>query len=86
MVINDVMVQFLSDLLEITVERPCVTETTALGAAFLAGLQVGLYQSLDEIEVLWKADKCFEPSMAKGTGDKLYQGWQKAVDRVRTRD
>jgi len=85
MVINDVMVQFLSDVLEITVERPLVTETTALGAAFLAGLQVGLFQSLEEIEQLWTADKSFEPSMEKGTGDKLYKGWQKAVDRVRTR-
>ncbi|MGJ8647396.1 MAG: glycerol kinase GlpK [Marinomonas colpomeniae] len=86
MVMNDVMVQFLSDLLEITVERPCVTETTALGAAFLAGLHVGIYKSLDDVTDLWQADKCFEPAMEKGTGDKLYRGWQKAVDRVRTKD
>jgi glycerol kinase len=84
MVINDVMVQFLSDLLEVTVERPKVTETTALGVAFLAGLYIGLYQSLDDVENLWQADKCFEPEMEKGTGEKLYQGWQNAVDRVRT--
>ena len=85
MVINDVMVQFLSDLLEITVERPRITETTALGAAFLAGLHTGLFKSLDDVSTLWQADQSFEPSMEKGTGDKLYKGWQKAVDRVRTK-
>lgn len=85
MVINDVMVQFLSDLLGIKVERPRITETTALGAAFLAGLRVGVYSSLEEITYLWTAEKQFEPSMEEGTGERLYQGWQKAVDRVRTR-
>ncbi|REG85090.1 glycerol kinase GlpK [Marinomonas pollencensis] len=85
MVINDVMVQFLSDLLEVEVERPKITETTALGAAYLAGLQVGIFSSLEAISELWQAEKQFEPSMAQGTGEKLYAGWQEAVNRVRTR-
>lgn len=85
MVINDVMVQFLSDLLEVEVERPKITETTALGAAYLAGLQVGIYSSLEAITDLWQAEKRFEPSMEQGTGEKLYAGWQEAVNRVRTR-
>lgn len=85
MVINDVMVQFLSDLLEVEVERPKITETTALGAAYLAGLHVGIYTSLEAITELWQAEKHFEPSMEKGTGEKLYAGWQEAVNRVRTR-
>lgn len=85
MVINDVMVQFLSDLLEVDVARPKVTETTALGAAFLAGLQLGIFASLDDISNLWQAEKHFQPEMEKGTGERLYLGWQNAVNRVRTK-
>jgi glycerol kinase len=55
-----------------------------LGVAFLAGMKVGIYDSLDEITALWAADKSFQPQMDKASGDALYQGWQKAVDRVRT--
>ncbi|WP_394183326.1 glycerol kinase GlpK [Marinomonas posidonica] len=84
MVVNDIMVQFLSDLLDVTVERPCVTETTALGVAFLAGMKVGIYSSLEGISQLWEADKTFQPEMDKASGDALYKGWQKAVNRVRT--
>ncbi|KZN15166.1 glycerol kinase GlpK [Marinomonas sp. TW1] len=84
MVVNDIMVQFLSDLLDVTVERPCVTETTALGVAFLAGMKVGIYSSLEDISQLWEADKTFQPEMDKTAGDTLYKGWQKAVNRVRT--
>ncbi len=84
MVVNDIMVQFLSDLLDVTVERPCVTETTALGVAFLAGMKVGIYSSLEDISQLWEADKTFQPEMDKASGDTLYEGWQKAVNRVRT--
>jgi glycerol kinase len=71
--------------LEVEVDRPKITETTALGAAYLAGLQVGIYSSLEAITDLWQAEKRFEPSMEQGTGEKLYAGWQEAVNRVRTR-
>ncbi|BFM49758.1 glycerol kinase GlpK [Marinomonas sp. THO17] len=84
MVVNDIMVQFLSDLLAVKVERPKVTETTALGVAFLAGLKVGIYHSLEDITDLWVADKLFQPQMDEASSNALYLGWQKAVDRVRT--
>lgn len=84
MVVNNWMVQFLSDLLGVVVERPAVTETTALGAACLAGLQVGLYNSLDEIAALWRCERHFEPQMASEQREKLYAGWLDAVQRVAT--
>lgn len=83
MVANDWLVQFLSDILNVTVDRPRVTETTALGAAFLAGLQAGVYQGLDEIAALWGQDRRFEPAMAPSRRESLYQGWLDAVERVR---
>lgn len=76
---NDWLMQTLSDVLQVPVERPCVIETTALGAAFVAGLGAGIYQSLSEITQLWKSDKIFEPKLEKEKAHKLYQGWQKAV-------
>ena len=84
MVVNDLVVQFLSDLLGITVERPKVTETTALGVAFLAGLRIGLYQSLDQISELWQSEHCFTPDMDEDNRHKLYDGWVDAVRRVRS--
>lgn len=86
MVVNDLVVQFLSDILDIRVERPEITETTALGVAFLAGLKCGIYQSLDEVADFWKANKTFEPEIDSATSERLYQGWQNAVERVRTRN
>ncbi len=86
MVVNDLVVQFLSDILDIRVERPEITETTALGVAFLAGLKCGIYQSLDEVADFWKANKTFEPEIDRATSERLYQGWQNAVERVRTRN
>ena len=86
MVVNDLVVQFLADILGVKVERPKVTETTALGAAFLAGLKVGVYDSLDEITALWWSDKAFTCEMPAAQQESLYQGWVDAVDRVKTKD
>ncbi|SBS28452.1 Glycerol kinase [Marinomonas aquimarina] len=84
MVVNDLVVQFLSDLLGIAVERPKVTETTALGVAYLAGLKAGVYDSLEQISELWQAEHAFHPEMGHDSREKLYQGWRNAVHRVRT--
>lgn len=80
MIANDWLCQFLADMLNVTVERPKVIETTALGAAYLAGLQVGIYKDLSSIAKLWQSDQQFSPKMDEGRRDSLYQGWQKAVD------
>ena len=82
MVVNDWLVQFLADILRIPVVRPQTVETTALGAALLAGLQAGVYRSLQEIAKLWRADKRFEPKMAAARAEALYAGWRDAVSRV----
>ena len=84
MVANDWFLQFLADLLDITVERPVNVESTVLGAACLAGLACGLYGSLDDIAKLWKSDAVFEPAMAASRRKELYAGWLQAVSRVRT--
>ena len=83
MVANNWFLQFLADQLGIAVEVPKVPETTALGAAFLAGLGAGLYKSLDDVAALWKSDRRFEPQMKADERDALYHGWQKAVGRVK---
>jgi glycerol kinase len=82
MVVNDWFLQFLTDILGVPVQRPACIETSALGAVFLAGLQCGVYQSLEEISQLWQASATFVPAMAKDQRDHLYQGWKKAVARV----
>jgi glycerol kinase len=84
MVVNDWVVQFLCDLLRVPIERPTVVETTALGAAYLAGLQAGVYRSLDEIAQLWRSERRFEPTRPQDRMDRLYQGWREAVERVRS--
>ena len=83
MVANNWVVQFLSDILNVNVDRPAIIETTALGAAYLAGLQVGIYQSLEEIAELWHCQRHFVPQMDDGLRDQLYSGWIDAVKRVR---
>ncbi|WP_207480436.1 glycerol kinase GlpK [Arenibaculum pallidiluteum] len=85
MVRNNWLCQFLADILAIPVERPRVTETTALGAAFLAGMETGLYAGLRSIEEAWSLDRRFEPMMDAGRREALYQGWKSAVARVSTR-
>lgn len=84
MVVNDWLTQFLADMLRIPVVRPQTVETTALGAAFLAGLHVGVYKSLDEISKLWQTDARFKPAMKVGKADALYAGWRDAVERVKS--
>ncbi|RLU01598.1 glycerol kinase GlpK [Ketobacter sp.] len=86
MVANNWVVQFLSDVLNVNVDRPAVIETTALGAAYLAGLQVGVYKSLEDIASLWHCERHFSPAMDDGLRDRLYNGWLRAVARVRTAD
>lgn len=84
MVVNNWVTQFLADMLKIPVVRPQTVETTALGAAFLAGLQVGIYKSLDEIAALWQSDARFKPAMKRQRADALYAGWREAVERVKS--
>jgi glycerol kinase len=83
MVANDWVCQFLADILDLPVERPVVTETTALGAAYLAGLAVGLYPSLDALGEVWRCERRFEPKMDAALRDRLYAGWSDAIRRAR---
>lgn len=76
---NDFLVQFQSNILGLQVERPVVTETTALGAAYLAGLAVGFWESKEEIANQWKVDKTFESEINEDEREQLYNGWKKAV-------
>lgn len=86
MVANDWFCQFLADVLGVAVERPQVIETTALGAAYLAGLGAGVYGGLDDIAHAWRCERRFEPQMDASRRDALYDGWKKAVARVRSGD
>lgn len=79
---NGWAMQFLSDLLDIRVERPAVTETTALGAASLAGLASGVFGSLDEIAATWRLDTSWKPAMEESRRADLFAGWKRAVKRV----
>lgn len=76
---NNFLMQFQSDILNVPVERPIVSETTALGAAYLAGLAVGYWESQEEIAKQWVIDKKFESGMSDSEREKLYEGWKKAV-------
>lgn len=84
MVHNSWMTQFLSDILGIPVQRPKVLETTALGAAYLVGLQAGVYGSLDEVTQNWQNERSFTPEMTSDEREKLIAGWTTAVGRVLT--
>ncbi|WP_041274996.1 glycerol kinase GlpK [Desulforamulus reducens] len=80
-VANNLLMQFQADILGVPVERPQVIETTALGAAYLAGLAVGFWESKEELAKRWKLDYQFESVMAEDQRNKLYNGWEKAVGR-----
>ncbi len=80
---NDMLMQFQADLLGARVVRPKITETTALGAAYLAGLGVGFWKSADELNAQWQVDRVFEPKMDKGRAAQLITGWRKAVGRAK---
>jgi glycerol kinase len=84
MVVNDWFAQSLADILGVRVDRPRITETTALGAAYLAGLQVGVYDSLESLAGRWKLERQFSPRMEQTKREALYKGWQDAVRRVRS--
>ncbi len=84
MVRNDWFCQRLADLTGLPVERPVVTETTALGAAYLAGLAAGVFRDFEDIARAWALDRRFEPALAASARDTLYEGWGKAVGRVRS--
>jgi glycerol kinase len=86
MAANGWLMQFLSDILAVPVERPMVTETTALGAAFLAGLGAGVYTGLDDIKSFWQLDQRFDPAMGDGERMALLSGWQEALGRVKSGD
>jgi glycerol kinase len=84
MVVNDWVCQFLADVLGRTVERPAVVETTALGAAYLAGLAAGVYGSLEAVAGAWRLERRFEPGLPPATRKRLVAGWRDAVRRVRS--
>ena len=77
--VNDLLMQFQADLLGITVVRPAVTETTALGAAYLAGLSCGLYAATAELSAMWRAERSFIPSMSRDQAGSLMAKWEHAV-------
>jgi glycerol kinase len=78
---NAQLLQFQADLLDVPVRRPVVGETTALGAAYLAGLAVGYWDGLDDVRRNWALDREFTPRMAASERDRLYHGWRRAVER-----
>jgi len=82
MVFNELLMQFQADLLGVPVIRPKVAETTALGAAYAAGLAVGFWADLDELRKNWAGDHTWRPAMAPEIRDKGYRGWKKAVERT----
>ena len=82
MVPNNFLMQFQADILNVPVERPKVAETTALGAAYLAGLAVGYWKDTSDVTRNWALDRKYTPSMDDATRDKLYRGWKKAVQRA----
>ena len=85
MVANDWLLQFLSDIIDVPVERPEVIETTALGAAYLAGLQQGIFSSLEDISGHWRRQALFKPDMDAACRQRLLQGWNRAVELVKSR-
>lgn len=80
---NDLLMQMQADVLQLPVVRPTVTETTALGAAYLAGLAVGLWRDTDSLEANWMADRTFEPGVALSVAEDALAGWHKAIERAR---
>ena len=80
---SDFLMQFQADILGRTIVRPADAETTALGAAYLAGLATGVFKGIDELETFWKAEKVWEPKLGENRREELYQGWKRAVARCR---
>jgi glycerol kinase len=82
MVFNELLMQFQSDILGVPVIRPTVAETTALGAAYAAGLAVGFWGEVEDLRENWGVDKEWHPKMGEAEREKLYKGWKKAVTRT----
>jgi glycerol kinase len=82
MVFNELLMQFQSDILGVPVIRPTVAETTALGAAYAAGLAVGFWGKVDDLRANWGKDKEWKPKMSEAEREKIYKGWKKAVTRT----
>ena len=78
---NNLMMQYLSDLLGVLVERPVIQETTIMGAAYLAGIQCGLYKSIDDLADLWKTDYIFEPSKDSERTNEDYRRWLDTIEK-----
>ncbi|TQQ85816.1 glycerol kinase [Peptacetobacter hominis] len=78
---NNFLMQFQSDILNVEIDRPEIVETTALGAAYLAGLAVGYFKDKNEIKSVWRCDREFSPAMSESDRNKRYNGWKKAVSR-----
>lgn len=81
MVVNELLMQFQADILDVPVVRPMVIETTALGAAYAAGLATGYWKSTDDILRNWRVDKRWRPDMRAGERSRLHSSWKKAVSR-----
>lgn len=79
---NNFLMQFQSDIIDATIRRPMIRETTALGAAYLAGLATGVWNDLDEIREQWTLDKLYTPKMAAEVRERNLRGWDKAIGRV----
>jgi glycerol kinase len=82
MVYNDTLMQFQADILGVPVIRPKVAETTALGAAYAAGLATGFWDNLEDLRKNWAMDKTWEPRMDVGQREELYRNWKRAVERT----
>jgi glycerol kinase len=80
---NNFLMQFQADILGSPLVRPADIETTALGAAYLAGLATGFFESLDELQNFWRAERVFEPKMSVDQREELFKGWKIAVARCR---
>ncbi len=82
--VNSFLMQFQADMLDVPVQVPRITDTTALGAAYLAGLATGFWESRDELDAKWKLAQCYKPGKNPAKREKLYKRWQKAVERSKS--
>ena len=81
--VSDIIMQFQADITQKSLRRPIVRETTALGAAYLAGLAVGFWKDMDEVKNHWSIDKVYSPKMEEETRERLLSGWRRAVECAR---
>jgi glycerol kinase len=82
---NDFLMQFQADLMGVSVDRPKIVESTAAGAAYLAGMGVGIWKNGRDVESARRSDRVFKPAMKAAERRRLYEGWAEAVERVRSR-